>query len=133
MDLQEDLRLPGFGNQTFSQISRQSLCEVIHERADELLRLILREVGNAGLDSVPPGGLVLTGGTSKLSGLEELASSIWPGPVRIGVPTASAWVPQDLEDPAFATALGLRPLHSEKVHPTQQRISDLQWVGGRLM
>ncbi|MFH1560025.1 MAG: cell division protein FtsA [Chloroflexota bacterium] len=107
VDAQEDLRLPGFGNQAFSQVSRQSLCEVIHDRVDELLRLILREVDNAGLDSAPPGGLVLTGGSSKLSGMEELASSIWPGPVRIGVPTASVWVPRDLEDPAFATALGL--------------------------
>ena len=107
VDTQEDIRLPGFGSETLSQISRRSLCEVIHERVDELLRLILREVDNAGLDSAPPGGLVLTGGSSKLSGLEELASSIWPGPVRLGVPTASAWVPHDLEDPAFATALGL--------------------------
>ena len=49
----------------------------------------------------------MTGGSSNLSGLEELARGIWPGPVRIGVPTASAWVPHDLEDPAFATALGL--------------------------
>ena len=107
VDTTEELRLPGFGNQAFSQISRQSLCKVIYERVDELLRLILREVDNAGLDSAPPGGLVLTGGSSKLSGLDELARNIWPGPVRIGVPTASAWVPQDLEDPAFSTALGL--------------------------
>jgi len=107
VDDQEDIRLPGFGNQTFSQISRHSLCEVIHDRVSELLRLIGREVSNAGLDKVPPGGLVLTGGSAKLPGLEDLASSIWPGPVRIGVPSASAWVPHDLEDPAFATALGL--------------------------
>jgi cell division protein FtsA len=107
VDIEEDFRLPGFGNQTFSQVSRQSLCKVIHERVYELLCLILREVENAGLDSAPPAGLVLTGGSSKLSGLKELASSIWPGPVRIGMPKASAWVPQDLEDPAFATALGL--------------------------
>jgi len=107
VDDQEELRLPGFGNQSFSQISRQSLCEVIHDRVEELLRLILREVNDAGLNNAPHGGLVLTGGSSKLSGLAELASSIWPGPVRIGVPSASAWVPQDLEDPAFATALGL--------------------------
>jgi cell division protein FtsA len=107
VDDQEDFRLPGFGNQSFSQISRQSLCEVIHDRVEELLRLILREINQAGLDNAPPGGLVLTGGSSKLSGLEELASSIWPGPVRIGVPSASAWVPHDLEDPAFSTALGL--------------------------
>ncbi|MDP6494443.1 MAG: cell division protein FtsA [Dehalococcoidia bacterium] len=107
VDNQEDIRLPGFGNQSFSHVSCKNLCEVIHDRVDELLHLILREVNSAGLSNAPPGGLVLTGGSSKLLGLEELASSIWPGPVRIGVPSASAWVPQDLEDPAFATALGL--------------------------
>lgn len=107
LNTQEDLRLPSFGNQALSQVSRQSLCEVIHDRVDELLRLILKEVDSAGLANAPPGGLVLTGGTSKLPGLEELAGSIWPGPVRIGVPSVSALVPQDLEDPAFATAVGL--------------------------
>lgn len=104
---QEELQLPGFGNHTFSQVSLHSLCNVIHERVDELLHLILNEVDRAGIDTAPPGGLVMTGGSAKLSGLEDLARSMWPGPVRIGVPTASAWVPQDLEDPAFATALGL--------------------------
>ena len=107
VDDTEDIRLPGFGNQTFSQVSRRELCEVIHDRVDELLRLILGEVSSAGLKNAPAGGLVLTGGSAKLPGLIELAGEIWPGPVRIGVPTASTWVPQDLEDPAFATALGL--------------------------
>jgi cell division protein FtsA len=107
VDTQEEVRLPGFGSQSFNQVSRQRFCQVIHERMEELLRLILGEVSGSGLENAPPGGLVLTGGSAKLPGLEELAQEIWPGPVRIGVPMASAWVPQDLEDPAFATALGL--------------------------
>lgn len=107
IDDMENVRLPGFGNQTFFEISRQNLCRVIHDRMEELLQIILREVDNSGLDSAPAGGMVLTGGAAKLSGLETLASNIWPGPVRIGVPAASAWVPENLSDPAFATALGL--------------------------
>jgi cell division protein FtsA len=107
VDNQENLQLPGFGNQPFSQVSKHSLSEVVHDRMEELMRLILKEIENAGLENAPPGGLVLTGGASKLSGLKEMASSIWPGPVRIGVPVTSSWVPSELEDPAFATALGL--------------------------
>lgn len=104
---QEEIRLPGFGADSFTQVSRRSLCQVIHERVEELLQIVLAEVKSAGLDSAPPGGLVLTGGSSKLPGLQELAQGMWPGPVRIGVPEASAWVPQDLEDPSYSTALGL--------------------------
>ena len=107
VDPDEAITLPGFGGQPATEISRETLCQVINERMDELLRIVQREVKQSGLSGTPPGGLVLTGGTAKLPGLEELASEIWPGPVRIGVPTASAWVPQNLEDPAFATGLGL--------------------------
>jgi cell division protein FtsA len=85
---------------------------------DELLRIIRREVSVSGLEGVPPGGLVLTGGSAKLSGLQELANNIWPGPVRIGVPTASTWVPDDLEDPSFATALGLLLWDAKQQHGT---------------
>ena len=57
---------------------------------------ILNEIDKAGLKTVPAGGLVLTGGSSKLAGLKEMASDIWPGPVRIGMPAASSWVPHGL-------------------------------------
>ena len=107
IDAREQITLPGFANEQFSQISRQELCAVINDRVDELLNMILTEVDKAGLKNVPAGGLVLTGGSSKLPGLREMASDIWPGPVRIGMPAASSWVPHGLEDPAFATVLGL--------------------------
>ena len=83
---------------------------------EELLHIVQREVKLSGLSGTPPGGLVLTGGTAKLPGLEELATDFWPGPVRIGVPTASAWVPQNLEDPAFATGLGLLHWDAKQQH-----------------
>ena len=116
IDPEEDVNLPGFGNQGAALVSRHDLCQVINERVDELLRIIRREVNASGLNGVPPGGLVLTGGSAKLTGLQQLASSIWPGPVRIGVPSASAWVPDNLEDPAFATGLGLLLWDAKQQH-----------------
>ena len=104
---QEKIRLPGFGNQSYTEVSRRDFCSVINERVSELLHMALAEVGNAGLASAPPGGLVLTGGTAKLPGMQTLAEEIWPGPVRIGMPAEYTWVPQELDDPAFATGLGL--------------------------
>jgi cell division protein FtsA len=107
IDPEAEIRFPGFGDDMVHVVSQQKLCSVLHERLEELLRIVLVHVDESGLDKVPPGGVVLTGGSAKLPGLEELARSIFPGPVRIGVPKAKAWVPQNLEDPSFATALGL--------------------------
>jgi len=89
------------------KVPRQKLCQVLHERMEELLRIVMVQIKESGLESAPPGGLVLTGGSAKMPGLEQLARGMFPGPVRIGVPKAAAWVPRNLEDPSFATALGL--------------------------
>ncbi|MBI2856674.1 MAG: cell division protein FtsA [Chloroflexi bacterium] len=107
IDPQEEIRLQGFGEHVMYSVPRQRLCQTLRERMEELLRMILAEIGEAGLESVPPGGLVLTGGSAKLPGLEDLAEEVFPGPVRIGIPRAMRGASADLEDPAFATALGL--------------------------
>ena len=107
IDPEAEIRFPGFGDDVLHVASQQKLCRVLHERLEELLRIVLVHVDESGLDKVPPGGVVLTGGSAKLPGLEELAKSIFPGLVRIGVPRSRAWVPQDLDDPSFATVLGL--------------------------
>ncbi|MBF8267430.1 MAG: FtsA protein [Dehalococcoidia bacterium] len=107
IDAEEMIRLPGFGESMVYKVPRQKLCQVLHERMEELLRIVMVQIKESGLESAPPGGLVLTGGSAKMPGLEQLARGMFPGPVRIGVPKAAAWVPRNLEDPSFATALGL--------------------------
>ncbi len=107
VDEQEQVHLPGFGNRPYTEISRRDFCSVIYDRVSELLRMAHDEVGKAGLEGAPAGGLVLTGGTAKLTGILELAQEIWPGPVRSGMPASYTWVPRHLDDPAFATSLGL--------------------------
>ncbi|MDE2860521.1 MAG: cell division protein FtsA [Chloroflexota bacterium] len=107
VDEREQVRLPGFGNQSYTQVSRRDFCSVISDRVGELLRMARAEVGKAGLENAPAGGLVLTGGTANLPGIRDLAGEIWPGPVRTGMPASYTWVPEELDDPAFATALGL--------------------------
>ena len=106
-DDSEFIRVPGFGNKIFTDVGKKDLRQIIKERVRELLSLVLREVHDAGLDRAPSGGLVLTGGTANLPGLQELASEIWPGTVRIGIPEYPSWVPEELEDPAYASSLGL--------------------------
>jgi len=88
-------------------ISYQDLCDVIKARIDEVIRLILLELPRTGHEALVPAGLVLTGGSSNLSGIDVLGRDILRLPVRVGVPTEMCGITDTLCDPAYATSVGL--------------------------
>ncbi|MDD5082269.1 MAG: cell division protein FtsA [Dehalococcoidales bacterium] len=88
-------------------VSYQDLCDILHARVEEILRLIMLEMPSSELKTVVPAGLVLTGGSSNLSGLETLGCDILRLPVRIGSPINMGGISESLRDPAYATSVGL--------------------------
>jgi cell division protein FtsA len=89
-------------------ISSRELCDIVHARMEELVRLILLELPRNDYGSLIPAGIVFTGGTANLPGLAEMASEITNLPVRIGVPVHLNGVSNNmLNDPAYATSVGL--------------------------
>lgn len=89
--------------------SYKQLCSIIRARMEELLQLIVAEMPTTDYRGLAPCGLVLTGGSSNLAGLDELAQLVLRMPVRRGIPlTAGIYGISDiLRDPAYATTLGL--------------------------
>jgi cell division protein FtsA len=69
--------------------SYKDLCNIIRARMEELLQLILLEMPTSDYNTLTPCGLVLTGGTSNLSGLDELGQSMLHIPVRKGRPLSA--------------------------------------------
>jgi cell division protein FtsA len=65
------------------------------------------EMPNANYEEIVPSGLVLTGGTANLSGLAARGRELLNMPVRIGVPTNTYGIGDNLQDPAYATSVGL--------------------------
>ncbi len=88
-------------------ISYQDLCDIIKARIEEVVRLILLELPRTEYEALVPAGLVLTGGSSNLSGIEALGREISRLPVRVGVPTEMYGITDTLCDPAYATSVGL--------------------------
>jgi cell division protein FtsA len=88
-------------------VSYQDLCDIIRARVEEVVRLILLEMPRSEYESLVPAGLVLTGGSSNLSGIETLGRDILKLPVRVGVPTNVYGITDALRDPAYATSVGL--------------------------
>jgi len=88
-------------------VSYQDLCDILRARVEEILRLILLEMPRSEYEAFVPGGLVLTGGSANLSGIEVLGRDILRLPVRVGVPTNIYGIADTLRDPAYATSVGL--------------------------
>jgi len=88
-------------------VSYQDLCDILRARVEEVMRLILLEMPRSEYESFVPGGLVLTGGSSNLSGIDVLGRDILRLPVRVGVPTNIYGIADALRDPAYATSVGL--------------------------
>jgi cell division protein FtsA len=88
-------------------VSYQDLCDIIRARVEEVMRLILLELPGSDYETLVPAGLVLTGGSSNLSGIAALGSDILRLPVRVGMPTEVNGISDALHDPAYATSVGL--------------------------
>ena len=88
-------------------VSYQDLCDIIRARVEEIIRLVLLELPRSGYETLVPAGLVLTGGSANLSGIETLGRDILQLPVRVGVPASVHGITDALRDPAYATSVGL--------------------------
>ena len=88
-------------------INYQDLNDIIRARVEEILRLVMLELPRTEFASTVPAGLVLTGGSSNLPGIDTLARDLMPIPVRIGVPARINGIGDMLHDPAYATSVGL--------------------------
>ncbi len=89
--------------------SYRDLCNIIRARMEELLQLILLEMPTSDYRTLAPCGLVLTGGTANLPGLDELGQVTLRMPVRKGRPLNGGiyGISDILHDPSYATTLGL--------------------------
>ncbi|RLC73099.1 MAG: cell division protein FtsA [Chloroflexi bacterium] len=88
-------------------ISYRELCDIIRVRVEEILRLIFFELPSGKEKELVPAGLVLTGGTATLPGIDALGKEVLGVPVRVGMPGGISGIAETLFHPAFATSVGL--------------------------
>ena len=107
IDTEESIEVTGFGDYGVRSVLRRHVCEIIKARTQEILELILLEIKRSGYDAMLPAGLVLTGGTANLAGIETLAQEVLRLPVRVGRPRGISGLSGYICDPAYATSVGL--------------------------
>ncbi len=103
----ESIEVPSVGERPARQLSRQTLAEVVEPRMEELFTLIQAELRRSGFEDVIGSGVVITGGSSKLEGMVELAEEVFHMPVRLGLPQFVGGLTNIIQNPIYATGIGL--------------------------
>jgi cell division protein FtsA len=99
--------IPTVGDRPGRQVSKRALAEVVEARYEELFTLVAAEIRRSGLEDRIAAGIVLTGGASKVEGAVDLAERIFNVPVRIGTPQFVTGLPEIINNPIYATGVGL--------------------------
>ncbi|MEZ5739668.1 MAG: cell division protein FtsA [Burkholderiaceae bacterium] len=110
----EKIEVPGLGDRAPRTLSRQALSAVIEPRVEELFSLAQQMIRESGYEEFLSSGIVLTGGSSLLPGMVELAEDVFLKPVRIGSPVYNGGLADVVRSPRYATALGLLEEASEQ-------------------
>ena len=80
---------------------------MVEARVEEIFNMISKEVKESGFTGLIPAGIVLTGGSSRLKGMSEVSQKVLGIPARIAVPRNLNGLVEKINDPAFATSLGM--------------------------
>ncbi|MDE2788520.1 MAG: cell division protein FtsA [Chloroflexota bacterium] len=118
----EEVLIPATQVQPRRMMLRRELCEPLYLRSLQMLKLISEELYKAEIGSMPPGGIVLTGGVCRMPGLAEMAARGLRMEVRLGVPLWYAGLPESLRQPEFSAVLGaLQWAVKHRNRPDQER------------
>ncbi len=113
---EETIEVPSVGERPPRRLARQTLAEVVEPRYEELFTLIQSELKRSGYEELIAAGMVLTGGSSKMEGVIDLAEEVFHMPVRQGKPQYVAGLTDVVRNPIYATGVGLL-LFGQRNHP----------------
>jgi len=103
----EMIEVPGMGGRESRKLPRQILGEILEPRTEEIFTLIKREIYRSGMENSIPSGMVVTGGSALLEGVTEISESVLDLPTRLGKPRGISGLVDVVNNPMYATGVGL--------------------------
>lgn len=120
----ETIEVPSVGGRKARVLSRQILAEIIEPRVEEIFSLVRQEVIHSGYEEMIASGMVITGGSTILAGMTELAEQVSDFPVRRGVPTGVGGLIDVVKSPMYSTGVGLVMNGSKSLQGSHFKIRD---------
>lgn len=115
VDAEESVQVPSVGGREPRTLSRQIVCEIIEARVEEIFQLVREEIRNTAYEDLLASGVVVTGGTSRLAGISDLAEEVLGLPIRFGTPMGVGGLKDVISSPAHATGVGLLRYGAKRV------------------
>ena len=119
IDKDQSIEVPSVGGRKPRKLSRKVMGEVLEPRVEEMLTLVNQELTESGYKDLINAGLVMTGGTSLLANMTDLAEQIFDLPVRLGVPHQVGGITDIVNTPQCSTGVGL-VVYGMKNEPQKQ-------------
>ncbi len=104
---EETLDVPSVGGRPPRLLSRQILCEIIEPRVEELFGMVQQRLKKTGFEDMFASGVVLTGGTALMEGVQDAAERYLGLPIRRGAPRNIGGLMDVVNSPIYATGVGL--------------------------
>lgn len=108
-----------------AEFSARHISEIIEARLEEIFLMTLEELRKIGREKLLPAGVILTGGTAKIPGLEDKAKEILKLPVELGQPHNLMGLTEKVYDPTMSAAIGLLLYNFEE---SKGQISVSNWT-----
>ncbi|MBI3017481.1 MAG: cell division protein FtsA [Deltaproteobacteria bacterium] len=107
IDKDQFVEVQTVGGKRSRTFSKKELSEIIEPRVEEIFSLVQREIIKSGYEDLLASGVVITGGCTLLSGMQELAEMIFDSPVKKGIPKGFGGLLDIVSSPIYATGVGL--------------------------
>lgn len=124
VDNDETIEITDVSGRGDRKLPRQILAEILEPRVEEIFTLVKRELYRAGMKNAISSGIVLTGGASLLEGVSDIAESVFELPTRIGRPQGVSGLVDVVNNPMYATGVGLVLYGAKNQEEKKFRIRD---------
>jgi len=124
IDPADTIEVPSVGGRAPRSLERSVLTDIIEPRVEEIFALVRRELDKSGYAELLGSGVVITGGSTILDGMPELAAEVLDLPVRRGVPKGVGGLIDVVSSPIYATGVGLVQYGARNAAATHFRVRD---------
>ncbi len=107
IDSEDTIEVPSVGGRSPRVLPRSVLGEILMPRVEEIFEYVRKEIVKAGFEDMLASGAVLTGGTTVLEGMAELAEEVLGLPARRGAARNIGGLVDVVKSPSYATGVGL--------------------------